>query len=228
MTTTIVPAACLETDCRQTKWTITGIDSATLAGLPTAVQAYSDGYRVESVMTMNTSIVGGIYGTCVVYFLNSGTMDNRNGAICHIVSVPTVTAAVPADTSADAAAAVIAATSLDINGNNLYHLPDSAWKAPSPTTTVLVSTLSNYKMTDSKYGVSSDPQPSLAAEANIMSSTITVSASWYQPQWSTNYLETRRFQRYNYVNTYAISNRVATSTVSGSVVTTTYSSGDEI
>ena len=133
--------------------------------MSTDIRAYSDGYKVESVMTMNTSIIDGIYGTCVVYFSSYSTMDNRNGAICHIVKTDATEA-----------------TSMALNGNKLYHLPDSVWKAPSPNTSVLVSTLSTYDMSlHSKYGVYEYPSPTTMPEVSIMSSTVTVSASWYQP-----------------------------------------------
>ena len=131
---TIVPSNCSANYCSQTSWTIQGI--LDISSYSSSVQAYTDGYRVTSTLYVNSVAVNQMQGTCVVYFGYFKEMNNTNGAICHVVTVDETTQ-----------------TSMETNGNQLYHLPAAVWPAPSTSTSTNTSTISNYKLTNEKYGL---------------------------------------------------------------------------
>ena len=90
MSTTIIPTDNTCTNRRVTTWTLVG--STNDNALPARVKRYSDGYKIVSSMAMEATPVNTMVGTCVLYYFDSDSWDDTNGAVCHGVVSDSTTA----------------------------------------------------------------------------------------------------------------------------------------
>ena len=183
--TTIIPSTNTCTNRRVTTWTLVG--STNENSLDERVKRYSDGYKIVSSMTMEATPVNTMVGTCVLYYYDSNSWDDTNGAVCHAVVSDATTA-----------------TSIAASGQYAFVVPKQFWVSAGVAgvtrTNMSMFTLDNER----GYGLTFSPAQSDSAIASQLQTGVTVTATWYQPKFAYVYNGLRRYQYQDYVLGYSI------------------------